>query len=77
MTNESHPASSSPNGPEIISFHHINYTVGGSEKLLNCCSKFPTIPLCKSQEEKQVLFNVSGSFMHGTNAILGNPPFLS
>ncbi|CAF4166636.1 unnamed protein product [Rotaria magnacalcarata] len=63
--------STSVNGVATISFHNINYTVGASARPNNCWSKCPKIPCCKPQEVKQVLFNASGCFTRGMNAIMG------
>jgi ATP-binding cassette subfamily G (WHITE) protein 2 len=47
-----------------ISFHEINYHVGDKtkRKIFSCC---------KSKPSKQILFNVTGGFSPGMNAILG------
>ncbi|CAF3290404.1 unnamed protein product [Rotaria sp. Silwood2] len=71
MTTNGHVISTPPKDPAVISFHNINYFVGGNKTFLKCCSKSPIVPFCTSRQEKQVLFNVSGSFTHGMNAILG------
>ena len=48
-----------------ISFHDINYQV-------NQTSKGKIFSCCKTKPRKQILFNVSGGFSPGMNAILGN-----
>lgn len=71
MATNNHEMCTSVNGdPPVISFFNIDYIVNGKNRLIDCCSKFPVVPFCKSQE-RQILFNVSGSFSHGMNAILG------
>ncbi len=47
-----------------ISFHEINYYIGQKTK-----SKI--FPCCKSKPRKQILYNISGGFSPGMNAILG------
>jgi ATP-binding cassette subfamily G (WHITE) protein 2 len=47
-----------------ISFHEINYHVGQK-------TKRKIFPCCKSKTNKQILFNVTGGFSPGMNAILG------
>ena len=44
-----------------LSFHNINYTVGGTR----------SNPCCKRKEGKQILHDVSGVFTVGMNAIMG------
>jgi hypothetical protein len=52
--------------PQIISisFHEINYYIGQKtkRKIFRCC---------KSKPRKQILYNISGGFSPGMNAILG------
>ncbi|CAF2508741.1 unnamed protein product [Rotaria sp. Silwood2] len=47
-----------------ISFHELNYEIGHikKRKIFSCC---------KLKPRKQILFNISGSFSTGMNAILG------
>ncbi|CAF3193044.1 unnamed protein product [Rotaria socialis] len=54
-----------------ISFHNINYTVGTKARSHKRRSKCLTLPFFKVTEQKQILFDVSGRFMNGMNAILG------
>lgn len=54
-----------------LTFHKINYMAGVTSIPQNLCLKCPKIPLFKVQEPKQVLFDVSGTFRNGMNAILG------
>ncbi len=59
------------NAPATVSFHNINYIVGAkaeSSKRRLACS---ALPFFKPREPKQVLFDVSGKFINGMNAILG------
>jgi len=57
--------------PATVSFHNINYIVGAkaesSKRRLTCSA----LPFFKRRESKQVLFDVSGKFINGMNAILG------
>lgn len=49
-----------------LSFHNINYTVGGtSTQCVKCC------PCIKPKPGKQILYDVSGIFTTGMNAIMG------
>jgi hypothetical protein len=48
-----------------ISFHNISYTLHDQS------NRWSHIPLCKGTSKKQILFDVSGTFKHGINAILG------
>ena len=57
--------------PATLTFHNINYIVGSTPKLSKKCLKHSKLPLCKTREPKQVLFNVSGKFKNGMNAIMG------
>jgi len=47
-----------------ISFHEINYSIGQKTKrtIFRCC---------KPKPRKQILYNISGGFSPGMNAILG------
>ncbi|CAF4742332.1 unnamed protein product, partial [Rotaria sp. Silwood2] len=54
-----------------LTFHNINYIVGAKSTSSRLCLKYPKLPFLKAQEPKQVLFDVSGKFMKGMNAILG------
>ncbi|CAF3091008.1 unnamed protein product [Rotaria sp. Silwood2] len=54
-----------------LTFHSINYIVGAKSTLSKRCVKYPNLPFLKAREPKQVLFDVSGKFMNGMNAILG------
>jgi hypothetical protein len=51
------------NAHAVLSFHNINYVLKTESKMKYNC--------CRSQEAKQVLFNVSGQFANGLNAIMG------
>jgi hypothetical protein len=53
-----------------LSFHQINYTVGESTRV-KADSKIQLLSFCRSTAVKQILFNVSGEFKTGMNAILG------
>ena len=55
---------------DILSFHNINYIVD-TRKELDETQSSPGMNCCKSKEPKQILFNVSGRFTTGLNAILG------
>ena len=46
---------------DTLSFHNINYTVGGTH----------TLPCCKPKHGRQILNDVSGMFTVGMNAIMG------
>ncbi|CAF3080566.1 unnamed protein product [Rotaria sp. Silwood2] len=59
------------NAPATLSFHNINYIIGAKAESSKRCSKNLTLPFFKASELKQVLFDVSGKFMNGMNAILG------
>ncbi len=59
------------NAPATLSFHNINYIVGAKIESSKQDIKSSTIPLFKSQESKQILFDISGQFTNGMNAILG------
>lgn len=50
----------------ILSFHELNYTIKNGKNILS------NLPFCGGAERKQILFNVSGTFTQGMNAILGN-----
>lgn len=54
-----------------LSFLNINYTIGDRAKLGKQRWRFPSILAFKPSERKQILFNVSGHFVNGMNAILG------
>ncbi|CAF2130654.1 unnamed protein product [Rotaria magnacalcarata] len=54
-----------------LSFHDINYFIGSKIKPSKHRLKLPSLPCLKSQEYKQILFNISGRFSNGMNAILG------
>ncbi len=57
--------------PATLSFHELNYVIGNevdsNERRMNGLS----LPFFKSKNYKQILFNVSGRFKNGMNAILG------
>jgi hypothetical protein len=61
-----------------ISFHQINYKIGGRTKN-QCCHRYQRkiFPCCKPKPSKQILSNVSGAFAPGMNAILGTYELLS
>ncbi|CAF3874206.1 unnamed protein product, partial [Rotaria sp. Silwood1] len=59
------------NAPATLSFHNINYTIGAKAQSAKRCCKNLNLPFFKAQEPKQILFDVSGKFMNGMNAILG------
>ncbi len=59
------------NAPATLSFHNINYSVGTKADSSEQGVKSSIIPCCRSQQAKQILFNVSGQFTNGMNAILG------
>jgi hypothetical protein len=48
-----------------ISFHNISYALHDKSHM------WSQIPLCKATLKKQILFDVSGTFKPGMNAILG------
>ena len=55
--------------PGTLSFYNINYTVGGT-RINSKCKNF--YPHCmKPKEGKQILYDVSGVFTSGMNAIMG------
>ncbi|CAF1226273.1 unnamed protein product [Rotaria sordida] len=54
-----------------LTFHNINYIVEAKSILNKQCLKCPNLPFFKAQQQKQILFDVSGKFMNGMNAILG------
>ncbi|CAF1995870.1 unnamed protein product [Rotaria magnacalcarata] len=53
-----------PNGT-TLSFHNLNYTI---DMISNAWHK---LPFCSAANRKQILFEVSGIFQQGMNAILG------
>jgi hypothetical protein len=59
------------NAPATLSFHNINYAVGAPVKSSKRLLKCPSLPFCKPREPNQILFDVSGQFINGMNAILG------
>ena len=61
----------SDNAEATLSFHHINYIIGGQIESTKRRVKCPTLPCFKSAQYKQILFNASGKFSNGMNAILG------
>ncbi|CAF4569238.1 unnamed protein product [Rotaria socialis] len=54
-----------------LSFHDINYFIGDKIEPSKHRLNFPSRSCLKSQEYKQILFNISGIFSNGMNAILG------
>ena len=65
----------SENAPATLSFHGINYIIGAEAESNKRFLKCPTLPFCKPAELKQILFNLSGQFSNGLNAILGKNLF--
>jgi hypothetical protein len=61
----------SDNAAATLSFHHINYIIGDQIESNKRRVKCPTLPCLKSAKYKQILFNTSGKFLNGMNAILG------
>lgn len=61
----------SDNAAATLSFHNINYVIGGQMESDERRVKCPTLPCFKSVKYKQILFNTSGKFSNGMNAILG------
>lgn len=59
-----------------LSFDNINYIVGTRTESSQRCLKLPGLPFRKPREPKQILFNVSGQFSNGVNAILGKVPLI-
>jgi hypothetical protein len=59
------------NAPATLSFHNINYVVGATVESSKRPSKCPSLPFCKPREPNRILFDVSGQFTNGLNAILG------
>jgi hypothetical protein len=57
-----------------VSFHNINYIVGGS--LTNGQKKKCSLPCIKPKSGKQILYNVSGIFTPGMNAIMGKKQWI-
>ncbi len=51
--------------PISISFHEINYYVGQKPR------RKRIFPCCKLKPRKQILYNITGGFSSGMNAILG------
>ncbi|CAF3883625.1 unnamed protein product [Rotaria sordida] len=64
-------ASISENAPATLSFHNINYIIEAKAESSKRCWKNRTFPFFKAREPKQILFDLSGKFMNGMNAILG------
>jgi hypothetical protein len=54
-----------------LSFHDVNYIIGGQIESTRRRIKRPTLRCFKSAAQKQILFNISGKFSNGMNAILG------
>ncbi|CAM4984542.1 unnamed protein product [Rotaria socialis] len=52
-----------------LSFHEINYVIGGKNECKRRRWSCPTI--LKSEKQKQILFDISGKFSDGMNAIMG------
>ncbi len=52
-----------------LSFHNINYVVGGTET--NPITKKCRLPCFKPKPARQILYDVSGIFTTGMNAIMG------
>jgi hypothetical protein len=63
------------NAPATLSFHNINYVIGATVKSSKQPLKCPSLPFCKPREPNQILFDVSGQFTNGLNAILGKIGF--
>ena len=61
----------SDNAEATLSFHHINYIIGGQIESNQQRVKCPILSCFKSAQYKQILFNTSGKFLNGMNAILG------
>lgn len=57
--------------PATLTFHNINYLVGSKSTANKQCLKCSKLPLFKARDPRQVLFDVSGQFKNGMNAILG------
>lgn len=77
----------SQDAPASLSFHNINYIVGAQAEqsqrrsrlsslpILSALPPFPDLPdlpFRKKPEPRQILFDLSGQFLNGMNAILGN-----
>jgi ABC-type lipoprotein export system ATPase subunit len=63
------PAPDEPPSESKLSFHHIDYIVGAKQLNLPCKK---CLPACmKPKESKQILYDVSGMFKSGLNAIMG------
>jgi hypothetical protein len=54
--------------PASLSFHEINYSIGSNMELNKRWLKCPPL---QPAEYKQILWNISGRFSKGMNAILG------
>jgi hypothetical protein len=54
-----------------LSFHDINYVIGANIESGKRCFKCPALPCFKSREPKQILYNASGKFINGMNAVMG------
>lgn len=55
----------------IISFDKINYTIGQTTNIKSYHKWKNMFSICKQTLNKQILFNLSGVFTPGMNAILG------
>lgn len=55
---------------DTLSFHNINYIVGGSRTNARLQKCYP--PCIKPKPGRQILHDVSGLFTPGMNAIMGN-----
>ena len=56
---------------ETLSFHNINYIVDTPRESDQTSFSCGYLSYCSSKESKQILFNISGRFTTGLNAILG------
>lgn len=58
-----------PSSAGTLSFHNIDYIVGGRKT--NPKSKCCSLPCIKQKPGRQILFDISGVFTTGLNAIMG------
>lgn len=56
-----------PSSRGTLSFHNINYVIGGTGTGNKCCK----LPCIKPKPAKHILSDVSGVFSTGLNAIMG------
>ena len=59
------------NAPAALSCHQLNYSVKERQKTNRQCTPASLLPCCTSSQSKQIINNVSSTFVNGMNAIMG------